>query len=118
MKPKSSIRRWQEAPVEPSGEHLLLTCAPHGGADWSDYFPVARIGRPIRGAVSVEFLVDRSDPKLKEAVAKVIKQIEFYLIDKREPDAWGYACYHCGTLANAYSDVHWSCFRPERDRSR
>jgi hypothetical protein len=58
----------------------------------------------------VEFLVDRDSPEHEQAVAKVVEDIEFYLIEKPEPDPWGYAQYHCGTLANVYSHVHWGYF--------
>ena len=48
-----------------------------------------------------------------KTVSDVKKEIQFYLIDLKKPDPWGYAKYHCGTESNIYSPVHWSFFETE-----
>jgi hypothetical protein len=71
---------------------------------------VAVIGPPNAGTVNVQFLFDTSDPKNEEILDETKKELQFYLIDKMEPNGWGYMQYHCGTSANVYSNVHWSFF--------
>ena len=43
------------------------------------------------------------------------KELDFYLIQKREPDPWGYAKYHCRTGANMYSKICWAYY-PKRKK--
>ena len=107
------IEKWQEGPVNPASEHFELRYGPPGFA-WDAGLPVARIGRPVRGVVAVAFLVDRAATEHAAAHAAAVGEIQYYLIDKHEPQPWGYAQYHCGTAANAYSDIHWSFYRPQR----
>ena len=94
---------WQEERVDRSLEHLLVY---HDSLD----SPVAAVGPP-RGAVfPVEFLraVDVDD------VSRAVRhKLDYYLVEKGERDPWAYALYHCGTMANAYSDVHWTHVAPE-----
>lgn len=33
-------------------------------------------------------------------------QLDFYLVELREPDPWAYAIYHFRTAANVYSRVY------------
>jgi hypothetical protein len=73
------------------------------------------IGPPDGDVVDVQFLVDRSDPEAREAVAEVVKEIQYYLVDKGERDAWWYAKYHTTTMADAYSKVHWRYFMSQLD---
>ncbi len=42
-------------------------------------------------------------------------ELNFYLVEKGEPDPWAYAKYHCTTASNLYSSVHWSYY-PEGDK--
>lgn len=48
---------------------------------------------------------------------ETIKELDFYFIALEEPDPWEYAIYHCGTMSNAYSSVHWSYFPKATTRS-
>ena len=111
MATKLIIERWQEGPVDPTAEHFELRYGPPG-FPWDAGLPVARIGPPVRGVVSVAFLVDSSATEHAAAHAAAVEEIQYYLIDKHERQPWGYAVYHCTTAANAYSDVHWSYFDP------
>jgi hypothetical protein len=37
-------------------------------------------------------------------------QRDFYMVNKREPNPWGYAKYHCRTGANVYSEIYWAYY--------
>lgn len=99
---------WREAPVDRSGDHLEIR---HGAvADgWDQWLPVALVGRPQAKIFPVQLLVD--ERITRQVLAAVMKELDFYLVDKREHDPWAYAIAHCGTAANIYSTVHWA-FHP------
>lgn len=42
----------------------------------------------------------------------VRRELDFYLVEKNEPDPWAYAAYHAEASANIYSDVYWAISRP------
>jgi|SRR5580700_4815629 hypothetical protein len=111
MNPASKIRCWQEGPVDCTKEHFDLRYGSARDSGWNEWMPVAMIGPPKGGIVKAQFLVEPNEPKNTDAVSDVNKEIQFYLIEKGEPDPWGYAQYHCGTASNIYSDVHWSFFK-------
>jgi hypothetical protein len=111
MNPVPKILRWQQGPVDRTKEHFELRYGSAEGSDWNEWIPVALIGPPKARVVNVQFLVEPSEPKNAEAVGDVEKEIQFYLIEKGEPDPWSYAQYHCGTASNIYSNVHWSFFK-------
>jgi hypothetical protein len=67
---------------------------------------VAIVGPPINRAFPVLLLSD--DPRVMDDVRR---DLELYLVELGKPDPWAYARYHCTTLANAYSAVHWSYLR-------
>jgi len=113
MKSAQKISRWQEGRVDRTKEHFELRyeLTVNFESDWSDWIPVAVIGPPKARIANVQFLVDPGDPKNGEAARHVTKEIEFYLIELKEPDPWGYAQYHVGTASNIYSNVHWGYFK-------
>lgn len=117
MNSAPEISRWQEGRVDHTKEHFELRYGSAEDSDWSKWAPVAVVGPPIAGIVNVQFLVESGHPKNANAVGDVAREIQFYLIDKGEPKPWAYAQYHCGTLANAYSLVHWSFWEPARKRA-
>src|SRR5271168_2582655 len=92
------ISRWQEGRVDRTWEHFELRyeSTVNFESDWGDSIPVAVVGPPKSRIVNVQFLVDSGDLKNAAAISDVKKEIQFYLIDKREPNPWGYAQYHCG----------------------
>lgn len=106
------ITVWREGSVDRSQEHFELRYGSAEAEDdgWDDWTPIALIGRPVAGIATVQFLVPTDDPNTVEAVRYAKKEIQFYLIDLEKTDPWEYAKYHCGTLANVYSDIHWSFF--------
>ena len=108
---------WQEGSVDRSGEHIELrySDASHAGND--QWTPVALIGRPTGLVFPVQWLAEPDVPR--EVIAKVRHELDFYLVEKHEPNPWGYAVYHCGTVANVYSGIHWSYFpSPGAQRSQ
>ena len=113
MKSKSrtkQIKDWREGIVDTIKPHFELRFGSVDNGYWDDWLPVALLGEPKEGIINVKILFDKSELKNKKIIKKMIKDIEFYLIYKNEPDPWEYAIYHCGSMANAYSDVHWSYF--------
>jgi len=107
------ISRWREGRVDRTREHFELR---YGStvkfeSDWSDWIPVAVVGPPRAHIVNVQFLVEPGDPKNLAAVSDAKKEIQFYLIDKKEPDPLGVRTIPCGTSSNIYSNVHWGYFK-------
>lgn len=106
------ITHWQKGPVDCTKEHFELRYGSAEDSGWSEWTPVAVVGPPVAGMVNVQVLVDADDPGNADVVIDVARQIQFYLIDKGEPNPWAYAKYHCGTSGNVYSKVHWSFWEP------
>jgi hypothetical protein len=59
---------------------------------------------------AVEWLVKQDSLAHQAMLADARRELDFYLVEKHEPDPWAYACYHCNTGANMYSRVHWLYF--------
>jgi len=95
--------RWIEGIVGREMDHIVLTY--RDGPN-----PVALLSPGPSQTFIVEFPVEPTgeDARLKRDAAR--RELDFYLVELRKPDPWAYAIYHCGTAANAYSDVHWSFF--------
>jgi hypothetical protein len=90
---------WNEGAVNEHEDHLLLTYAPTDLA-------VALVAPPVDGAFPVRFIAAHdAETKAWDAVRR---ELDFYLLEVGGDDPWGYAIYHCGTMANVYSDVRWS----------
>jgi hypothetical protein len=107
----AGARSWLTGRVDPDREHIRLV---HGEAFAGAGVEVARLAKGGEGGgLVVEFLLDAADSA--EAVDLVRGELNFYLDEIEHPggDAWSYAIYHCSTMANVYSKVHWSYFNPE-----
>ncbi|MDX9982500.1 MAG: tetratricopeptide repeat protein, partial [Lentisphaeria bacterium] len=93
----------EEGWVDRLGEHFTLTCD-NVGEDSSRL--VARLApvAPNRGVL--EFLIDSEDASYAEVREAVLELLNFFLVEKEEPNPWQYFRYHCGTTANVYSRVH------------
>lgn len=100
---KSMPWQWVEGVVDQTGPHLRLNYRDRGA-------PVALVSWPKDTTFVVEFLLDeeQDDAPVNEVLRDFRRQLDFYLTEVGSPDPWNYAIYHCGTNANAYSDVHWS----------
>ena len=111
--------RLVEGTVNTSAEHFEITYedAP---------LPVALIARDSGRFFTVQFEeVNRSQTgatKIRSQTGatkirkEVRKEIKYYLVELGEPDPWAYAIYHCETMANAYSSVHWAYVPARTDR--
>ncbi|MGC2764912.1 MAG: hypothetical protein WB607_05360 [Candidatus Acidiferrum sp.] len=86
MNPVPKISRWQKGKVDRTKEHFELRYGSARDSDWSEWIPIAVIGRPKGRIVNVEFLVDCAEPENAKAVHDVEEEIQFYLIDKEEPN--------------------------------
>jgi hypothetical protein len=64
----------------------------------------------------VEVLIEASESNA-DVIAKVEREISYYLLELNESDPWAYAQYHCGTASNVYSDVHWPFFKGSQEPS-
>jgi hypothetical protein len=110
---------WRERGVDPAEDHFELRYGSAQNSGWDSWVPVARVGRPLRRVFGVEFLISRPVPESRGMFDAVVKELDFYLVTKREKNPWTYAQYHCTTAANVYSWVHWSFHnrRPEAIRA-
>lgn len=109
------VWKWTEGVVDANEEHLKLW---HGNRPTLDRKGIIRRGprRPAalvaRGpgrSFIVQFLVTgRSTGKRSAKILKdVRRELDFYLLEVGRPDPWAYAIYHCNTMADFYSSVHW-----------
>ena len=90
-----------EGSVDPAVDHFEIM---YGDED-------ALIARVSQGPDKTFVVEYETHPTLKgdsqQAIAAVRREIDFYLLEVGGPDPWTYAIYHCGTMANAYSEVKW-----------
>lgn len=96
-------RKWTEGFVDTEEEHIKISYG-------NDSVPVALVAPPGKRVFTVQFVLSANlsttDPYQK-ILEETRKELDFYLIEKREENPWAYAIYHCGTAANIYSRVHW-----------
>jgi hypothetical protein len=119
MQPTGFIRKWQEGPVDRRDWYFELDYEPGANERGSSeqQIPVALVGPPSCETVNIEYLLDRSDPLFDEVGAKIAHEIGFIISEGGidGPDDWKRVLRHCGSLANAYSDIHWNAFPSEID---
>jgi hypothetical protein len=101
---------WREGKVDRTSDHFELRYGSANGSGWDEWLPVALVGRPINGVFVVQFLIDQANESQAQVVGVLIDELDFYLVEKGEPNPWAYAQYHAGTLSNVYSLIHWSFF--------
>ena len=77
---------------------------------------VAVIGFPDAGSVNVSFLIEEGDANAL-LIAKIEKEINFYLLQLNKADPWQYAQDHCGTASNAFGFIRWSFKKPGQNRT-
>ena len=99
-----------EGPVSPDGEHMSLSYGAFDapGRDEPPFPEVARVSPPQKGVITLELLIDDSTAHDEEIIAAVRRRVHWLFVEKREPNPWAYARYHCTTSANIYSRVHCS----------
>lgn len=100
---------WQEGAVDRNKEHIEIRYGNALSGSYEEWTPVALISKPVNHVFSVSWL--KGSPSVGNTmIEEVCRELDFYLIEKREPEPWKYAIYHCSTAANMYSNVHWSYF--------
>ena len=110
MKNKKQLWRWITGNVDASEEHIEIRFGSARHSGWDEWIPIALVSAPDGYTFTVQFLIKAQKPHEMEMINEVKRQLDFYLIDKREEDPWTYAHHHCGTSANVYSMVHWSFY--------
>lgn len=101
---------WVERYVDRESEYIELRFGNAQKSEYEDWSPIALIGKPKKNTFPVRWLTDARNSDQKKMVAAACQELNFYLVDKNEPDPWAYAIYHCNTAANMYSDIHWTYF--------
>jgi hypothetical protein len=91
---------WHEGTVNTEKKHLRIVYDENN-------IPVCLV-QPEKNNNSfiVQFIIDRTVQN-QSMIEHVIKELDFYLVEKDEYDHWEYALYHCTTASNLYSKVHW-----------
>ena len=108
---------WEEDTVDLDGEHFELRYGDVNTGGYEDWTPIAIIGKPRGRVFPVMWLM--TPPEIDKSIIQAVREeLDFYLVDKCEPNPWEYAIYHCGTGANIYSKVHWSYFPAKRKDER
>ena len=100
--------RWEEGSVDTAREHLKIVYGDVDTQESEEWILIALVSAPKDTTFTVQFLGENSDAESRKMMDAVRRQLDFYLVEKGEPDPWNYAKYHCGTAANLYSKVHWS----------
>lgn len=100
--------RWEEGPVDKACEHFEIVYGDVNTQMPEEWIPVALVSAPKGTIFTVQFLIETSDRESRKMMDAVRRELDFYLVEKGEPDPWNYAKYHCRTGANVYSEVHWS----------
>lgn len=106
--PPSRKWSWAERAVSPTEDHFELRYGSAEDSDWSAWVPVARVGRPIKRVFGVQFIIDRTTANSAKMIDAAVKELDFYIVELGEKDPWACARYHCTTIADAMSSVHWS----------
>lgn len=101
---------WTVGQVDTSSEYIELRYGSVESGTYNDWLPVAYISSPQDHVFCIQFLIQPLDENKKVALEAAKKELNFYLVEKGEPDPWSYAQYHCGSTAYVYSDIHWSFF--------
>ena len=108
---------WVEGDVNTNEEHMELRYGRLEDGGYDDWMPVAFISSPKNNIFNVKFLIEASDDEQRKALEVAKRELDFYLVNKGEPDPWCYAKYHTTTMADVYSSIHWSFFSPKNIRN-
>jgi hypothetical protein len=94
-------------------EHIELVYGDAHKLEPEEFISVALVAPGPGKGFTVQYTLVTDDADARMMVKEVQEELEYYLVEKREPKPWLYARYHCGTGANWYSRVHW-CYSPNR----
>lgn len=101
---------WREGVVDTGLEHIELRYGDAAKAGYEQCFPIALIGKPTNNIFPGSWLMNPDNRSHEKMINAARKELDFYLVELREPNPWAYAKYHCNTSANIYSKVHWSYY--------
>ena len=109
---KPNQAAWNEGKVDVSAEHIGI----HFGEGKK---PVALVGHSRRSGFTVQFLIKESTgTRSVEILNQIRQELNFYLLHAVGPNSWDFAKYHCETVANARSRIHWRlCGSPDEAES-
>ena len=95
-----------EGIVDTNEEYIKIT---YGAIDGDDLEPIALAAPGNDKEFTVQYLLkpEPENDEHQKILDAVRKELNFYFLELKEKDPWAYACYHCTTAANLYSDVHW-----------
>lgn len=105
MNKKQNIWKWVEGPVDRLSEHIELYYADINSEESGRL--IALLGPPKDYTFSVTWIAKNTNPDEVPMIEATRRELDFYLLEVGGPDPWAYACYHCTTTANFYSNVHW-----------
>ncbi len=93
-----------EGQVDRKNEHFELA---YGSPDSDeDFTEVALLSKINDKEFCYQFLSNISEDIQNE----VLRDLNFYMIEKGEENAWNYAQYHTTTSSNVYSKVQWNFY--------
>jgi len=110
MKQEKYKRRWTEGKVNTAEDHIKIHYGNTKNSVWQKWPIIALLSPPKRNQFTVQFVVAGKGSKEQKMIREVRRELDYYLVEKKEENPWAYARYHCGTAANLYSMVHWSFF--------
>jgi predicted double-glycine peptidase len=110
MKQEKHRWRWTEGKVNTAEEHIQLRYRNARDSDWKQWPIIALLSPPKEKQFTVQFLLTGKGLKEQKMIREVRRELDDYLVKKKEENPWAYARYHCGTGANLYSKVHWVFF--------
>lgn len=100
---KPSIKN-QYGSVSVTEPHFIIAWSDQIGADdWKDFALLSMAFTPSE--MKLELLYSSVD---EEILDKLHQEIDFYLYELKNNDPVGYLEYHCQTLSNVYSQIHFS----------
>ena len=100
--------QWVESSVNNASEHLHIRYGDIETSSPKEWLDVARVAFFKQDIFMVEFTIEPINQYNRKILEAVKKELDFYIVEKNEPNVYDYLLYHCSTSANIYSMVHWS----------
>lgn len=106
------VRTWHEGPVDHALEHFEIWTGDPSHSETRRR--VARVMVTPTGPHTVQFCPQEIPPPDREGLReRLARELNFYLVELREPDVFAYMRYHArNTAANIYGEFHWGLIRP------
>ena len=103
---------WVEGVADRGADHASLSYGESRRA-------MALVAPYSRHGFTVQFLrkARRTEVRANQMLDEVRRELTFYLLDVVGPDSWPFVQYHCETLANRLSSVHWT-WHPKTESRR